>query len=118
MRAKPTTCSAVPVLLPFGVAWKRDKVHRRANFDAFEEQLREMGTPNWIAYDLRVMFQAYVERGPQHPRRTSLSLLNFLGMNRGRTESMHTAVGREIDGPGGVEPYAWPDVSLGPDKTA
>jgi hypothetical protein len=24
---------------------------------------------------------------PQHPRRTSLSLLNFLGMNRGRTET-------------------------------
>jgi uncharacterized protein YbjT (DUF2867 family) len=34
-----------------------------ANFDAFEEQLQKTGTPNWLAYDLRVMFQAYVERG-------------------------------------------------------
>jgi uncharacterized protein YbjT (DUF2867 family) len=34
-----------------------------ANFDAFEEQLRNTGMPSWHAYDLRVMFQAYVEQG-------------------------------------------------------
>jgi uncharacterized protein YbjT (DUF2867 family) len=33
------------------------------NFDAFEEQLRNQGTPSWLAYDLRVMYEAYVERG-------------------------------------------------------
>jgi uncharacterized protein YbjT (DUF2867 family) len=33
------------------------------DFDAFEAQLRKTGTPNWLAYDLRVMFQGYVERG-------------------------------------------------------
>jgi uncharacterized protein YbjT (DUF2867 family) len=33
------------------------------NFDGFEAQLRNTGSPSWIAYDLRVMFQGYVERG-------------------------------------------------------
>jgi uncharacterized protein YbjT (DUF2867 family) len=33
------------------------------DFDGFEAQLRNTGMPSWIAYDLRVMFQAYVERG-------------------------------------------------------
>ena len=34
-----------------------------ADFDAFEAQLREKGSPSWKAYDLRVMFQGFVERG-------------------------------------------------------
>ncbi len=33
------------------------------DFDGFEAQLRNSGTPSWLAYDLRVMFQGYVERG-------------------------------------------------------
>jgi uncharacterized protein YbjT (DUF2867 family) len=33
------------------------------DFDGFEAQLRKAGTPSWVAYDLRVMFQGYVERG-------------------------------------------------------
>jgi len=33
------------------------------DFDAFEAQLRSTGMPSWSAYDLRVMFQGYVERG-------------------------------------------------------
>lgn len=33
------------------------------DFDAFEAQLRGTGMPSWSAYDLRVMFQGYVERG-------------------------------------------------------
>jgi uncharacterized protein YbjT (DUF2867 family) len=33
------------------------------DFDGFEAQLRKSGMPSWIAYDLRVMFQGYVERG-------------------------------------------------------
>ena len=33
------------------------------DFDAFEAQLRQTGMPSWSAYDLRVMFQGYVERG-------------------------------------------------------
>src|ERR1700675_2181156 len=33
------------------------------DFDGFEAQLRKTGTPSWVAYDLRVMFQGYVERG-------------------------------------------------------
>ena len=33
------------------------------DFDGYEAELRKTGTPSWIAYDLRVMFQGYVERG-------------------------------------------------------
>jgi hypothetical protein len=33
------------------------------DFDGFEAQLRKTGSPSWLAYDLRVMFQGYVERG-------------------------------------------------------
>ncbi|MGH9359328.1 MAG: SDR family oxidoreductase [Terriglobia bacterium] len=33
------------------------------DFDGFEAQLRKTGTPSWLAYDLRAMFQGYVERG-------------------------------------------------------
>jgi uncharacterized protein YbjT (DUF2867 family) len=34
-----------------------------ADFDGFETQLREKGSPSWLAYDLRVMYQGFVERG-------------------------------------------------------
>lgn len=34
-----------------------------ADFDGFEAQLREKGSPSWLAYDLRVMFQGFIERG-------------------------------------------------------
>jgi uncharacterized protein YbjT (DUF2867 family) len=33
------------------------------DFDGFEAQLRKAGSPSWLAYDLRVMYQGYVERG-------------------------------------------------------
>jgi uncharacterized protein YbjT (DUF2867 family) len=33
------------------------------DFDGFEAQLRNTGSPSWLAYDLRVMFEGYVERG-------------------------------------------------------
>lgn len=34
-----------------------------ADFDGFEAKLREKGSPSWLAYDLRVMYQGFVERG-------------------------------------------------------
>jgi len=34
-----------------------------ADFDGFEAQLRKTGRPSWLAYDLRIMFQGFVERG-------------------------------------------------------
>jgi uncharacterized protein YbjT (DUF2867 family) len=34
-----------------------------ADFDGFEAQLRKKGSPSWLAYDLRVMYQGFVERG-------------------------------------------------------
>jgi uncharacterized protein YbjT (DUF2867 family) len=33
------------------------------NFDAFEDLVRKDGAPNWLAYQVRAMFQAYTERG-------------------------------------------------------
>jgi uncharacterized protein YbjT (DUF2867 family) len=33
------------------------------DFDAFEEQVRKNGAPNWLAYQVRSMFQGWVERG-------------------------------------------------------
>jgi len=33
------------------------------DFDAFEAQLRKTGSPSWVAYDIRVMFQGYLEHG-------------------------------------------------------
>ena len=33
------------------------------DFDGFEAQLRKTGSPSWLAYDLRLMFQGFVERG-------------------------------------------------------
>jgi uncharacterized protein YbjT (DUF2867 family) len=33
------------------------------DFDGFETQLRERGLPGWLAYDVRVMYQVFVERG-------------------------------------------------------
>jgi uncharacterized protein YbjT (DUF2867 family) len=34
-----------------------------ADFDGFEAQLREKGSPSWLAYDVRTMYQGFVERG-------------------------------------------------------
>jgi uncharacterized protein YbjT (DUF2867 family) len=34
-----------------------------ADFDVFEAQLREKGSPSWLAWDLRIMFQGFVEHG-------------------------------------------------------
>jgi uncharacterized protein YbjT (DUF2867 family) len=34
-----------------------------ADFDGFEARLREKGSPSWLAYDLRTMYQGFVERG-------------------------------------------------------
>jgi uncharacterized protein YbjT (DUF2867 family) len=33
------------------------------DFDGFEAQLREKGSPSWLAYDIRVMYQGFVELG-------------------------------------------------------
>ena len=33
------------------------------DFDDFEAQLRKTGSPSWVAYDIRVMFQGYLEHG-------------------------------------------------------
>jgi uncharacterized protein YbjT (DUF2867 family) len=49
------------------------------DFDAFEVQLRKTGTPSWIAYDLRVMFQGYVERGLSNTEDQTARFATLLG---------------------------------------
>ena len=50
-----------------------------ADFDAFEEQQRKTGIPSWLAYDLRVMYQAYVERGSATSQEDVASCVSLLG---------------------------------------
>jgi uncharacterized protein YbjT (DUF2867 family) len=50
-----------------------------ANFDAFEEQLRKTGIPSWLAYDLRVMYQAYIERGSATSQEDVAQFAELLG---------------------------------------
>jgi uncharacterized protein YbjT (DUF2867 family) len=49
------------------------------NFDGFEAQLRNTGSPSWIAYDLRVMFQGYVERGFSNTEDQTARFASLLG---------------------------------------
>jgi uncharacterized protein YbjT (DUF2867 family) len=34
-----------------------------ADFDGFEAQVRKKGSPSWLAYDVRTMYEGFVERG-------------------------------------------------------
>ena len=34
-----------------------------ADFDGFEAQLRTGGRPRWLAHDLRLMYQGFIQRG-------------------------------------------------------
>ena len=49
------------------------------DFDGFEAQLRNTGMPSWIAYDLRVMFQGYVERGLTNTEHQTARFAALLG---------------------------------------
>jgi uncharacterized protein YbjT (DUF2867 family) len=49
------------------------------DFDGFEAQLRNAGMPSWIAYDLRVMFQGYVERGLSNTENQTARFAALLG---------------------------------------
>jgi len=49
------------------------------DFDGFEAQLRKTGMPSWIAYDLRVMFQGYVERGLSNTEHQTARFAALLG---------------------------------------
>jgi hypothetical protein len=50
-----------------------------ADFDGFEAQLREKGSPSWLAYDLRVMFQGFVERGFSNTEDQTVRFAALLG---------------------------------------
>jgi uncharacterized protein YbjT (DUF2867 family) len=60
------------------------------DFDGFEAQLRKTGTPSWIAYELRVMFQGYVERGLSSTEDQTARLAALLG-HQPRTYSSFAA---------------------------
>jgi uncharacterized protein YbjT (DUF2867 family) len=49
------------------------------DFDGFEAQLRKTGRPSWLAYDLRVMFQGYVERGCSNTEYQTARFADLLG---------------------------------------
>jgi uncharacterized protein YbjT (DUF2867 family) len=61
-----------------------------ADFDGFEAQLRNAGTPSWVAYDLRVMFQGYVERGLSNTEDQTARFAALLG-HQPRTYSSFAA---------------------------
>jgi uncharacterized protein YbjT (DUF2867 family) len=61
-----------------------------ADFDGFEAQLRNAGTPSWVAYDLRVMFQGYVERGLSNTEHQTARFAALLG-HQPRTYSSFAA---------------------------
>ena len=60
------------------------------DFDGFEAQLRNTGMPSWIAYDLRVMFQDYVERGLTNTEHQTARFAALLG-HQPRTYSSFAA---------------------------
>ena len=60
------------------------------DFDGFEAQLRNTGMPSWIAYDLRVMFQGYVERGLTNTEHQTARFAALLG-HQPRTYSSFAA---------------------------
>ena len=49
------------------------------DFDGFEAQLRSTGTPSWLAYDLRVMFQGCIERGFSNTEDQTTRFASLLG---------------------------------------
>jgi uncharacterized protein YbjT (DUF2867 family) len=57
-----------------------------ADFDAFEAQLRKKGSPSWLAWDLRIMFQGFVERGFSNTEDQAARFAALLG-HRPRTYS-------------------------------
>ena len=60
------------------------------DFDGFEAQLRKTGMPSWAAYDLRVMFQGYVERGLSNTEDQTARFAALLG-HQPRTYSSFAA---------------------------
>jgi uncharacterized protein YbjT (DUF2867 family) len=66
---------------------KNVKYAGHGDFDAFEAQLRKTGNPSWLAYDLRVMYQGYVERGFSHTESQTARFAALLGREPGKYSS-------------------------------
>jgi uncharacterized protein YbjT (DUF2867 family) len=65
------------------------------DFDGFEAQLRKTGMPSWIAYDLRVMFQGYVERGFSNTEDQTARFAALLGHQPRRYSSFAEELAKE-----------------------
>ena len=57
-----------------------------ADFDGFEAQLREKESPSWLAYEIRTMYQGFVERGFSNTEDQAARFAALLG-HRPRTYS-------------------------------
>jgi uncharacterized protein YbjT (DUF2867 family) len=68
-----------------------------ADFDGFEAQLREKGSPNWLAYDLRVMFQGFIERGFSNTENQTVRFAALLGYQPRTYSSFAEELAREWD---------------------
>ncbi|HUO15899.1 MAG TPA: NmrA family NAD(P)-binding protein [Verrucomicrobiae bacterium] len=66
-----------------------------ADFDLFEAQLREKGSPSWLAWDLRIMFQGFVERGFSNTEAQTAQFAALLGHEPRRYTSFAEELARE-----------------------
>jgi uncharacterized protein YbjT (DUF2867 family) len=58
----PDVLSGPAVASIWGAVLKKDVRYAGHNMDSFEDQLRKQA-PSWSAFDIRMMFQGYLERG-------------------------------------------------------
>jgi uncharacterized protein YbjT (DUF2867 family) len=65
------------------------------DFDGFEAQLRSSGMPSWVACDLRVMFQGYVERGLSNTETQTARFAALLGHQPRTYTSFATELAKE-----------------------
>jgi uncharacterized protein YbjT (DUF2867 family) len=66
-----------------------------ADFDGFEAQLRKTGNPSWLAYDIRVMFQGFIERGFSNTEAQTARFAALLGRQPRTYSSFAEELARE-----------------------
>jgi hypothetical protein len=62
------------------------------DFDSFEAQLREKESPSWLAYDIRVMYQGFIQLGFSN---TEDRAARFAAL-RGRQPRTYSSVAEEL----------------------
>ncbi|HLQ85147.1 MAG TPA: NmrA family NAD(P)-binding protein [Salinisphaeraceae bacterium] len=74
----PETLSGPQAASTWSDVLDREVRYPGEDFDAYEQQMRQM-MPNWSAFDLRMMFQGYFERGFMASDDDIQTLTNLLG---------------------------------------